>query len=550
MATLDSPPNGFGNTQLTTATLATSERWTAAKRAEAYYLSRQYDHLAAWDSRGALAKKRPRDIVPLYKTSIDTLVRFTWGNYRFPRVIVGSTVKEGVTESEVGPLVDDETAKDLMTFAVNLVKQSRLDRCALEYSRMACITGSAAVIVGTRSGYLCYGIEPGYHCHPTFEDDNPRCVAKLEILYQFEREEPVSNTAVAKKMYWFRRVIDDVTDTVYKPVEVKTGQDPVWVEDPKLSVVHGLGFCPVRWVRPMPLSPNAMDGQPLIDPALYPLLDRINYLYSQRSRAVEYLLDPQWVRKNVSQANREELQKNPSKIWDIEDESDSRKADIELVEATGSGSDTALEHVKDLMQRFYESVGIVLSAMDKMSTRGNVSGVVLEYLHAPMISVASELRKDLGDESFCDILNTALRVVQVEVEKGNDIWIQGSRAAAKNIRKAQIDGPWLDLPIHLQWGRFFSPTAQDIGTTVQAAGLARGVLVSQEAATRLVSDYFGVTDIDSEVDQLYEPLPYDPQMQPPDAEAKSVALPKNGSSGAGPTAIPKAKVAPRPSGGQ
>lgn len=551
MPNLNSPPDGFGNPQLTTATLANSERWRAAKLAEAYYLSRQYDRLRPWSAGGALSTRRPREVVPLYKTSVDTLVRFTWGGSRFPRVVVGATTKEGVDRSEVGPLIDDEGARELMTFAVNLIKQSRLDRCALEYSRLACITGSAAVIIGTRNGYLCYGIEPGYHCTPVFEEDDARCVSRLEVLYQFEREEQSSPTTSGKTLYWFKRTIDDVEDVIYKPVEVREGVDPVFVRDPDKSVVHGLGFCPVRWVRVNPLSPNALDGQPVIDPALYPLLDRINYVYSQCSRAVEYTLDPQWVRKNVSPAAREELQKNPSKIWDIADESENKKAEIEMVEAKGTGSEAAIEHLKELTQRFYESVGIVLSAMDKMSTRGNVSGVVLEYLHAPMISVASELRKDLGDDAFCDIVNTAMRVVMTQLEAGKDVWVQGARKAAKDIKAAQIDGPWLDLPIRLQWGRFFSPTAQDIGTTVQAAGLARGVLVSQEAATRLVSDYFSVTDIDSEVDQLFEPLPFDPRLQPGPSEAKSMSLPQVGSGGgAGPTAIPKPKVAPRPSGGQ
>jgi hypothetical protein len=530
---LDSPPTDFANAELQAATLATSERWRAAKLAEAYYQSRQYDQLRAWEAGGAMSKRRPREIVPLYKTAIDTIQRFTWGGSRFPRVLVGSTTKEGVDKSEVGPLVNDEVARELTTFVVNLVKQSRLDRCVAEYSRRAMITGSAAVIVGTRGGHLMYFVEPGYHCVPTFEKNNPRRVSRLDILYQFEREEPVSSTATGKKLYWFRRTVDEVADTVYKPVEVRPGQEPKFTVDKDNSTVHGLGFCPVVWVRTTPLSPSAIDGQPVIDPALYPLLDRINYIYSQRGRAVEYILDPQWVRKNVPVSQRDELQKNPGKIWDVEDQGKERPAGIELLEAKGTGSEAASEHLKDLIQRFYEAVGVVLSAMDKMSTRGNVSGVVLEYLHAPMIAIASELRKDLGDDSFCDIINIAMRIVTVQVLGGKDIWIQGARAAAKKIDKSQIDGPWLDMPVRLQWGRFFSPTAQDVGTAVQAAGLAKNILVSETSATRFVSDYFGVTDIDSEVDQLDDPMALQPSGK-----------------GAGPTAIPKPKMVAKPVGGQ
>lgn len=549
MSALDSPPTDFANAELQASTLATSERWRTAKLAEAYYQSHQYDQLRASDAGGPMSKRRPREIIPLFKTAVDSVQRFTWGGSRFPRVVVGSTTKEGVDEKEVGPLVDDDVARDLTTFAVNLVKQSRLDRCAAEYSRRAMITGSAAVIVGTRGGHLMYYVEPGYHCVPTFQTDNPRRVARLDILYQFEREESISPGTTGRKLYWFKRVVDEVSDTVYKPVEVRYGQEPTFSKDPENSTVHGLGFCPVVWVRTSPLSPTAVDGQGLVDPALYPLLDRINYIYSQRSRAVEYILDPQWVRKNVDVASRDTLEKNPGKVWDVSDDSADRPASIELIEAEGTGSEAAAEHLKDLQQRFYEAVGVVLSAMDKMSTRGNVSGVVLEYLHAPMIAVASDLRKDLGDDAFCDIINMAMRIITVQVLGGKDIWIQGSRKAAKQIDKAQIDGPWLDMPVRLQWGRFFSPTAQDVGTAVQAAGLAKNILVSESSATRFVADYFGVTDIDSEVDQLDDPVALQPNGQPPAGKTTASSLPAN-SKGAGPTAIAKPKIAAKPVGGQ
>lgn len=542
MGVMDSTPTGSSNEQLTTATLATSERWRTAKAAEAYYLSRQYDKLRGWNAEGPLHKKRPREVIPLFKTAVDTIQRFTWGGSRFPRVVVGSTTKEGVDKNEVGPLVDDETARDLTMFVVNLVKQARFDRCAAEYSRRACITGSSAVIIGTRGGHLTYYVEPGYHCTPVFEENNPRRVKRLNILFQFEREEALSNTTVGKKLYWFKRTIDDVADTIYLPVEVKPNDEPKFVVDKDNSVVHGLGFCPAVWVRTSPLSPTALDGQPVVDPALYPILDRINYIYSQRGRAVEYILDPQWIRKNVGVANRDELQKNPSKIWDIEDDGPDRKADITMIEAEGTGSEAASNHLKDLQQCFYEAVGVVLSAMDKMSTRGNVSGVVLEYLHAPMIAVASELRKDLGDDAFCDIINLAMRLVTVQVLAGKDVWIQGSRKAAKQIDKAQIEGPWLDMPVRLQWGRFFSPTAQDVGTAVQAASLAKNILIAPTSATRFVSDYFGVTDIDAEIDQMDDPVALD-------ANGNPKPMPKAGG-GAGPTAIPKPKMVSKPVGGQ
>lgn len=503
MGILDQPPPEFAASLLQTATVGTSERWRSAKLAETYYESKQYVGLRDWNAQGALSKKKPREILPFYKTCINTMKRFVWGGSRFPRVTIGATRQddEKAGDDEVGPLLFDEEADDLTTFVVNLIKCARLDRCAMEYTQRALITTSAAVIVGTRGGYLTYYVEPGYHCTPTFDPDNPRRVKKLEIVYQYQAEVATASSTVQSKLFWFRRIIDDLQDVVFLPEEVHSNVQPDWKVDAAKSAKHGLGFCPVTWVKTFPVNANSVDGQPFIDPALYPLLDRINYVYSQRGRAVEYGLDPQWIRKNVSKSSREDLQKNPGKIWDVEDTDKEKKADIALVEATGTGSETAGIHLQDMTARFLEAVGVVLSQSDKVT--GAISGVVLEYLHAPMIAVASDLRKDLGDDGFGDLINLTLRIVTSQVLAGFDIWIPGAKKAADLMKKAQLGGVWLDFPVRLQWGRYFSPTAQDVQFAVQAATQAKtGSLVAESSATRYVSDYFGVVDIDAERDQI------------------------------------------------
>lgn len=499
----DTPPRDLVAAYQTDKTLGTSERYKRATLAELYYLSHQYDSLLPWESRGPLKKRRPREIVPLYKTTIDTIQRFVWSGARFPRLVIAATRNddEPAAPGEVGPSLSTQDAKDLTTFALLLIKQAKLDRCAVEYTRQALVGTSAAVIIGTRGGFLTYYVEHGKHCWPTWSLDNPRELAKLEIVFQYEREIADAGGSVVRRMYWFRRIIDDQNDVVFKPVLVVPGVSPEWVVDNANSNRHGLGFCPVRWVRTLPLSSDAIDGQAVVGYELYPILDRINYLYSQRGRAIEYVLDPQWIRKNVSKAQRALLEKNPGAIWDIEDEDKDKKSDISLLEAKGTGSDAAAAHLCDLRNRFLESVGAVLSDPDKVAGQ-NISGVVLEYLHAPMIALASDLRKDLGDDAFADIVNMALRIVTLQIDAGKDVWVQGAAKAAKLMRKAQGAGIWLDFPIKLQWGRFFSPTAQDIQFAVTAATSAKGALVAQESATRFVGDYFGITDIDDELEAI------------------------------------------------
>lgn len=549
MGVFDQPPQEFTNTLLQNATLGTSERFRAARLAETYYESKQYVGLREWTATGALHKKKPREIIPLYKTCVDTMKRFVWGGSRFPRVTVGATREDGDKPGadEIGPLLSNDDARDLTTFVLNMIKTSRLDRCVKEYSQRALITTSAAVIVGTRGGYLTYYVEPGYHCTPTFDPENPRRVAKLEIVYQYQQE--VAGAAGAqRKLFWFRRVVDELVDTVYLPIEVRADRMPApdeWRVDDRNSAVHGLGFCPVAWIRIFPVNPSSVDGQPFIDPALYPLLDRINYVYSQRGRAVEYGLDPQWIRKNVDRSDRANLEKHPGAVWDIVDQDKDKKAEINLVESRGTGADAARNHLVDMSARFLEAVGVVLDNADKVS--GALSGVILEYLHAPMIAVASDLRKDLGDDGFGDLINLCLRVVTHEVLAGKNIWVQGAKRAAKAMDAAQLGGVWLDFPVRLHWGRYFQPTGQDIQLSIQAADTAKkGQLVAQASATRFVSDFFGVYDINAEIDDI-DSEAQERQQQALDLAKQAAPPAPSGTPPAKNATAPKAKPAKRAS---
>jgi hypothetical protein len=407
-----------------------------------------------------------------------------------------------------------------------------------EYSRKALVTSSCAVLLSLKGGRLCYYVEDGKHCTPTWREDNPRQVESLDICYQFERQEQIAGSQQSRTVkYWFRRIIDEQNDTVYNIVPV-TGAMPVWTVDASKSTSHGLGFCPVVWVRTLPMSSDSIDGCPVIDPALYRLLDRVNYVYSLRGRSVEYNLDPQWVRKNVPIAQRQGLQKSAGKVWDLEDQKDA-PADIKLIEADGSGAVTASELLGDLRKRFSEAVRIVIADPDAASGR-NISGVVLEYLHAPMIALASDLRKDLGDDALGDLINVALRMICVVKQRGEDVFIQGVSKAVKIMTTAQLGGPWLEFPVRLQWGRFFSPSGDEISMLVQSATAAKTAgLVSSAKATQMVADLFGVVDVGAELDTIDDEKQQAQQDALENAQAMAKTMPQSDDTDSSPVGKPQ-----------
>lgn len=482
------------------ATLGTTERYREATDAELRYWSLQYEHLETWDeglAKGVpLRGRKPRVVLPLFKEAIDGLERFVWGGHRFPAITVSATrqLDEPERADEIGPRLDHEQAGTLTRFTRELIRAGRLDRAIREASRAALITTSCAVIIGTRGGYLSTHVEAGKHCTPTFDPVRPGAVVELEVLYQYEREEESPTGGIRKRLYWYRRTVTTERDIVYKEVPVQVGVKPVWTEDPEKSVDHRLGFCPVRWVRVLPDSTDPIDGRPVIDPALYPLLDEANYTVSLRNRSVQYNTDPLVARYGVPVGERDVVVRGGTRTIDLPGKPE---GGLDLVESTGKATEQATAHLVDLETRFRDAVQVV-KANPEIAT-GKISGVVLEFLHAPMIALASDLRADLGDDGFVGLINLALRLCAVVTERGEDVWVQGVGEAMDILRAAQLRGVWLDLPIDIKWPAFFAPTVEDQKATVDTANAAKsGGLISAKTASAHVAEIFNVEDIEAE----------------------------------------------------
>jgi hypothetical protein len=485
------------------ASIGTTERYRAANLAELYYLSKQYDGKKDWHDKSVpLRERKPRIIVPLFRETVEAVDRFLWSGNRFPQAVVNATREDDAApgDDEVGPVLNTKQAEELTRFLRALIRNGKIVQCVREYTTSALKTTSAAVIVGVQAGYVnCY-VHTGKDCTPTFDQQNPRTVSQLEVQYQFQRDEDIpGSTAKKPTWYWYRRVVTDQRDIVYKEVKVQPGQQPEWAEDPEKTVEHGLGFCPVVWVRTFGDCSDPIDGKPLIDPALYPMLDAISYTVSQRQRAIEYGLDPQPFRKGVPVGEREELRKNPGNVWDLPNQ-----AEVGFLEAKGTGSDKANEHLKELTEAFREAVGVVKANPEIAAHK--VSGVALSLLYGPLIALASDLRVDLGDDAYVALLGLVLRVVTAVVQdKGEDVWVPGVKSATAMLKQAQLAGVWLDPPITLKWGAFFDETEQDKQARVTYANLAvQGRMISAKRGTEHLASLFNIEDPIAEHEAIEE----------------------------------------------
>ena len=497
------------------ATYGSTARYRRATKAESYDLGFQYQGLPPHDAKGlALRKKAPRLQVPLFADAADALAGFVWSG-GMPRLTVDATRDplDPQDDEDCGPALTPGAAQRLTQFAAQVVRLGRLDRCALEFTRDAIVTTSVAVILGVCGGRLTTHVEPGKHCTPTFDPANPGELASLDIVYQHQREEPTVGGAVRARWYWYRRTLDASRDVVYLEVPVVPGRSPDWQEDPGATVEHGLGFVPARWIRTLPDSSDPVDGRPVIDPQLYPLIDEVNYALSQRAKAVSAVVEPQIIRKGVDEKGREVLAKSSDRVWDI-----GEKADVSLLDQKVEGIDASSAHTKDLTDRFRAAVKVVVA--DPSVFSGDISGRVLELIHGPMVRLAGRLRQDLGDDGFGRLVATALRLVTVVVGRGEAIYIPGAKRAAALLSAAQLSGPWLDPPITLHWPPLFPMSEADRTARVASTVAARdGELIAPETAVRATADLFGVADpvvelLAIEADEEVAPAP-PPAVVPP-----------------------------------
>ncbi|TXH41904.1 MAG: phage portal protein [Desulfurellales bacterium] len=503
------------------ATFGTTSRYREATLAEAYYLGLQYEHLKPWNTKGvALESKKPKIIEPLYKRTVHALDDFIWSGHRFPRVVVSPTWNSETNESDIGPALDLAESSLLTRFVNEPSFITPLRQAIREATRKAIVCRSAALIIGARAGHLRCQVENGKHCTPTFSKTAHGMLESLEIVYQFQREDPSGGGSTRTRWYWYRRTITTTTDTVYKEEPVFAGKSPEWIVDPDKTVAHNLGICPVVWVRTLPESEDAVDGVPVIDPQLYSLIDAINYTLSQRNRAVQYGGDPQPIRTGVDEADRANLNKEPGSIWDLP-----QGGSFQFAEIQGAGAERASSHIQDLTQRFYSAVRVVL--MDPQALSGDISGRVLELIHGPMVGLAGSLREDLGDVALCRAVCVALRMICTLNARGETVMIPGVKRAAQALTTSQTAGMWLDPPVSLQWRPFFAPSVTEQQQRLSLANEAvSSKLITKETALNSVADIFNILDPRAELEAVKESTKKPSVPPPPIAQADQETEPK------------------------
>lgn len=237
-------------------------------------------------------------------------------------------------------------------------------------------------------------------CEPQFVERSNFVLKQIEKRYQFPQEERDPATGKYETVwYWYRRIIDAQSDTVFQPVEVGNGDEPNW--QVQASITHGLGFCPVVWVQNLPVQ-DEVDGDPDCHGA-YDLMEGIDQLLAQAHRAVLANCDPTLVIETDSEMPPE-IQKGSGNAIKVP------KGSAKYLEMTASGSKAAMDMVDSMRDIVLEVCQCVLEHTDVQHNR---TATEVDRNFATMLAKADVMREQYGTRCVKPLLEMIFKAAEM-----------------------------------------------------------------------------------------------------------------------------------------
>lgn len=511
-------------------------RYLRIEHSENVVLSKQYNGLAPFFASGDNAppvhERAPCITYGIVKNAIADLTDFIMGEGRYPQVSGGSSEDDEEIDDDWG-LNEDESVTLEKWVNGPLTKAARLKAIFPDSIGMAMAGGAVAVLACVRNGIPTLVAMPAKWCTPEFDPVTDR-VSKLTVFYPYLIDWQDPNTGKWEaKCRLYKRVIDDVSDTVYLPADGREdGLQPAWKPDERQTVRHGLGFCPVIWYafdRPTPTAEH-FDGQP-IHHTLHNEVHAINMGMSQRHRAALYSGDPQlWetgvdpdvnpaptgsfaraivepraigpgqvpvgiytMRLPSGSGGGSARKKGPGIVWRYPNEN----SKVGMLSLEDGALDAMSEHLDDVRKKVAEDLSVVLIDPSEAATFGALSGKALAFLFARQVSRADRLRTDAGDKLMLASIDMLLRIcVIIDQKRAGSLRIPGMKKLRSLFAKFETDvgldnvpedappdvprtsKQWFGPRLELQWGRYFPPSAEEENfiVTMCAEALTAGLM--------------------------------------------------------------------------
>lgn len=488
------------------AVMAETRRFRMLDRYEAHYACLQYAHLQHdwWGLNADAMETISSEIqVPFGFTQpvMDLMVRSKrpTAPYNLCKAVVDRFTGLLFSENRK-PEVTAEGDPETEDFLQAAMEQMRFWPKMRQARTMGGAVGSVLVTAHLRDGRFCLEIHNPKHIQVVWKDR--RTLTPLAVLkvYRYPVEELAYNEkgeAAGTKIvqYLYRRIITEVDDTVYKPVRLDGQEQATW--EVESSASHSLGFFPGVWIQNLPVL-DSEDGNPDCHGA-WQNFDTLDRLLSQMNKAVLLNLDPSLVigvDPKVVEAMGGSVRKGSDHALYV-----GQGGNANYLEISGSGVNAGMTVYGTLKQNTLDVVRCVLVDPTQVSGAAQ-SAKAIEYIYAPMLEKADDLRAQYGDLGIVPLIQIVERMARA---------YSGKTVALGN---GKIGRFAFDLPprivagqpvprvlgtgggrVHVKWGPYFAPTEQDKSAAINNIVAAKGGgLLDGETAVKEAAPIFGIKD--------------------------------------------------------
>lgn len=492
------------------------------------YQGTQYDGRPDWwtgthrsgDVEKPLRERKPCIIYKLPKAATQQVVRFLFGEKRFPKI--SFEISEGGDLNFPALSADEASALGEWTDALIEHAEIQPQVRAIACKAIACKT--AAVVLELNDGQFRVTLPRPQDCYAQFKDGDPcKAVEKLVWCYEFDKEVADTDGRPTTKRHIFRREWDDHAVYVYEDTELVPGEKIKW---PSPTVTpHGLSFCPVLWIRNEAEYARGTDGNSLYE-GLIEEFEALDMALSRRHQGIIYLGAPQLVETGVEpddgpdatgrkagpegfggEGKYEVAPKArrvaPDSVWTYQGEN----VKVGLLETSGKAFEVGTSHVNDIRSRVLETMGVVLTSMadtvSRVTTGADMSARFLALAHAPLIALVQEYRHTWWPKCLRPLLSMMMRMTVESGANGDLVMVPGTENVRGILTRFRTADGWTTPQMAAHWGKFFDPSSTEVKTTVEAVVGARdGKLISQETAVEQTSHDFGIDSVEAEMEEI------------------------------------------------
>jgi hypothetical protein len=372
---------------------------------------------------------------------------------------------------------DKNTSKSLNA----IIKQCKLNEIMIDGATRGSV-GSIAIQFKVLRGKPFFEVHNTAFLTPFFDPEDPDTLLRVVERYTVDSETLIAqgyNVSPDRSRYFFQREWNSEEEIWYLPFA--TDETPVIRRDEVNTIKHGLGFCPLVWIKNLP-GGDGVDGACTFEAAIDTSIV-IDYLLSMGNRALTFTADPKLVIINPS-GEEKPITGGSSNAIVIQDSG----ARAEFLEISGTASEAVREYVRYLRSVALEAVHGNKTDPDKLSAAQ--SGRAMEMMNQSLIWLADRLRTSYGEVGLISLLKMAC-LASKRIKGGIKLGSEFITDLDEN-------------DISLLWPRWYASTAEDRqadATTYSA--LTKSALISKKTALKVLASEYDIEDIEAELEQIF-----------------------------------------------